>query len=71
MQKTKSKRCALDTCNKKISISNEYECRCNLFFCPLHKFSKDHNCTYDYKKDQQDKLEKANPKICAKKLDKI
>ncbi|XP_050443533.1 AN1-type zinc finger protein 4-like [Adelges cooleyi] len=65
----KKKRCA--QCNKKLTISAQYTCRCGLNFCPEHRYSESHNCTYDYQKNGRDSIEKNNPLVVRPKLPKI
>ena len=57
-------------CNKKVGLL-PFTCKCdeNHKFCMKHRF--DHNCTYDYFKDQQLKLKKENPKIEPPKIKTI
>ena len=69
-KKSKAKtRC--NTCNKKINITNTFSCRCEKSFCPKHRHSELHNCTYDYKTEGKKQLELANPVITVPKLPKI
>jgi hypothetical protein len=65
----KKKRCA--QCNKKLKISAQYTCRCGLTFCPEHRYSESHNCSYDYQKNGRDSIEKNNPLVVRSKLPKI
>ena len=46
-------------------------CKCGINYCRKHISSFLHECTYDYKKEAKEILEKNNKKICASKLDKI
>lgn len=61
----KKPRCLV--CNKKTSLI-PFTCRCDpkAHFCSLHRL--DHNCTFDYKKEQQEKLVKENPLVVADKI---
>lgn len=54
-------------CNKKVGLI-PFTCKCNdsFKFCSKHRL--DHDCTFDYKKEQLDKLMKENPKIVAPKI---
>lgn len=47
-------------CNKKISIVEEItsKCKCDNVFCKKHLFYSIHNCTYDYKKNNNDNIVK-------------
>jgi predicted nucleic acid binding AN1-type Zn finger protein len=57
-------------CKKKTSII-AFTCKCNpdLKFCSKHRL--DHNCTYDYFKENKEKLIKDNPLISHDKVKKI
>ena len=50
-------RCSFEGCKKKLSMLNQYKCRCGLMFCSKHKLPESHDCSYDYKSDKL-KLEK-------------
>lgn len=54
-------------CSKKLLIST-FKCRCNIYYCNLHKYPEDHNCNYDYKTEYQKELIKNNKKL---KIEKI
>lgn len=72
--KSKKPRCAFGGCNKKMSlIALELSCRCGKSFCALHRMPESHNCTFDYKKDNQtNKCVKVfNLKCIANKIIKI
>ncbi|CAH6421830.1 Hypothetical protein KVN_LOCUS518 [uncultured virus] len=57
-------------CNKKTGIIN-YKCKCNNIFCNKHRHSFEHNCEFDYKTDNKNKLKESLQKIVANKIDKI
>jgi hypothetical protein len=63
--KSKSKRCC--ECNKKINIMF-FNCKCGNIYCDKHRYSFEHNCSFDYKKEQQIILEKNNPVVKADKI---
>ena len=50
-------KCAFEGCKKKIKLT-DYPCKCEKTFCALHKCHVIHQCTYDFKKENKDKLEK-------------
>ena len=54
-------------CNKKVGLI-PFTCKCNdsFKFCSKHRL--DHDCTFDYRKEQLDKLMKENPKVVAPKI---
>lgn len=68
---TLRKKCSLENCKRKIKLSEEIECRCGLFFCAIHRFCTEHNCSFDYKKEQREKLKKLYPKVQSDKMEKI
>jgi len=57
-------------CNKKIKLVNLHHsiCKCNHNFCKLHLPNNQHNCSFDYKKENTINLEKNNPVIAFKKI---
>ena len=55
-------------CNKKLKITNEFKCKCNLFFCRLHRFPEEHQCNIDYKNQGKEVIEKNNPLIKNNKI---
>lgn len=61
-------RCA--TCSKRLGLT-AIKCRCEQYFCPLHRSTNSHNCSFDYKAFGRDQIAKNNPTVVASKLDKI
>jgi hypothetical protein len=61
-------RCHL--CNKKVGLLG-FECKCGGNYCSSHRYNTDHNCAFDYKLAEKNKLIQSNPKIIAEKLTKI
>ncbi len=68
--KLKKVRCTF--CNKKCNIIN-YTCNCGGIFCPKHRYTHTHNCSYIEKNKINEKLiiEKSNPKVGDTKVIKI
>lgn len=64
-------KCTLSSCNKKLTLTNNFECECGNFYCIKHKFSLDHDCTFDYKNKQRELLQKKLIKIENEKIIKI
>jgi len=58
-------------CNKRISIIEELtaKCKCNKFFCVIHKYPDTHNCSFDYIKENQDILQKKLVKLNSKNIE--
>merc|ERR1711915_223730 len=67
-RKRKPRICAEEGCKKRLPI-HSFPCRCEKFYCSLHIVQ--HNCTFDYHKDEQERIEKNNPKVVADKIVKI
>lgn len=65
------KRMRCGACNKKLNITNMYDCRCGKIFCGQHRYSEVHGCNYDYKTEGRKLLEQQNPLIIAEKLNKL
>ena len=57
-------------CNKKIGLMG-FDCKCEYVFCSKHRHADDHNCDYDHKKDDIEKLRRENPLLVAQNLNKI
>lgn len=58
-------------CEKKLKLSSSIHghCRCDHVFCRKHLIT--HQCSFDYKKMEQQKLMKNNPRIICNKINKI
>lgn len=54
-------------CNKKIGLMG-FRCRCGEMFCGVHRYPKEHFCTFDFKKADRELLAKQNPLINGDKL---
>ena len=60
-----------DVCNKKVLtaiIAFIGTCKCEKLYCLKHIFPEKHNCTFDYKSEQIEKLKKNLPLIVADKV---
>mmetsp|Transcript_31417 Transcript_31417/g.50729 ORF Transcript_31417/g.50729 Transcript_31417/m.50729 type:complete len:167 (-) Transcript_31417:509-1009(-) len=57
-------------CNKKIGLTG-FKCRCSFVFCGTHRYSDQHECSFDYKSAGKEEIKKANPVVQASKLTKI
>ncbi len=64
-------RCSVEGCKRTIRPHMEIECRCKLFFCKIHRFRTEHNCTFDYKKENNLQISRQNEKITSKKIETI
>jgi len=54
-------------CNKKLGLT-DIRCRCGLKFCPKHRYSDQHDCSFDYKTHGRKQLEEKNPQVVGAKL---
>ena len=59
-----------DKCKRKVGI-NGFLCRCNQTFCSRHRYSFEHDCTFDIIQYEKERIEKANTKIEKQKFEKI
>ncbi|XP_076322816.1 AN1-type zinc finger protein 6-like isoform X2 [Tachypleus tridentatus] len=66
-KKTKN-RCHM--CRKKVGLTGFY-CRCGGLFCSLHRYSDEHNCTFDYKMLGAKEIRKNNPLVVGEKIQKL
>lgn len=59
-------------CKKNVGLIG-FQCKCDKekHFCALHRHAEQHNCTFDYKKEQKDKIKRENPIIESDKIIKI
>ena len=67
-KKKKKKRCT--NCNKKLGLI-PFGCKCGNEFCSKCRYTDTHNCTYDWKTEAREKIEKDNPQIIFKKVEDI
>ena len=55
------------TCKKKLKLFR-IQCKCNYYFCSVHRYSDTHNCSFDYKTLGKNNIFKENPKIRVTKI---
>ena len=62
----KTKRCQYENCNKRLSLTDYISiCKCEKYFCILHKSASNHNCTFNYRAEY---MEKQDDIICDMKI---
>lgn len=66
--KKKKNRCGI--CRKKVGLTG-FECRCGGLFCAVHRYSDEHNCTYDYREHGAQEIRRNNPVVVGEKIQKI
>ena len=57
-------------CNKRVGLTG-FKCRCGGTFCSSHRYSENHDCSFDYKGVGREAIAKANPVVKADKIEKI
>lgn len=57
-------------CRKRVGLTG-FSCRCNGLFCSLHRYSDQHQCSFDYQAHARTELMKANPEIRCPKIRKL
>ncbi|GAA0142282.1 hypothetical protein LIER_03219 [Lithospermum erythrorhizon] len=63
-------RCRCNGCNKKLGLMG-FRCRCGQMFCPKHRYSDRHGCSFDYKAAGKEAIARENPLVRAAKLVKV
>ncbi|XP_039117725.1 zinc finger AN1 domain-containing stress-associated protein 15-like [Dioscorea cayenensis subsp. rotundata] len=58
------------SCRKRVGLTG-FRCRCGDLFCPRHRYSEFHDCSFDYKAAGREEISKANPVIRPSKIIKI
>ena len=51
-------RCCIESCKKKLSLSNKFTCKCDKdkIYCSAHRMPEDHACTAPIEKIKLDKV---------------
>ncbi|TPP67503.1 Zinc finger A20 and AN1 domain-containing stress-associated protein 8 [Fasciola gigantica] len=57
-------------CRKRVGLTG-FLCRCENLFCSLHRYSDQHECSYDYQAHGRIELAKANPEVRCPKIRKL
>ena len=70
MTSVKPKICQHDACKKKLMLS-DFACKCENYYCSMHRHAESHGCTFDFKKQRALELEVNLVKTVAAKVDKI
>lgn len=67
-KKKKKNRCGI--CRKKLGLTG-FRCRCGGLFCPQHRYSDKHDCTFDYREMGAAEIRRNNPVVVTEKIQKI
>jgi AN1-like Zinc finger len=64
-------RCVI--CRKRVPelVATILRCKCEKIVCAKHRLASLHDCTHDYRKEQQDKLEATLATVKVPKVNKI
>ena len=57
-------------CKKRLKLIT-YSCKCNQIFCVYHCNPEVHNCSFNYKELGKEIINKNNPVVFTKKLQKL
>ena len=58
-------------CRKRLSLSNQFTCKCEKIFCSKHKYADMHSCSFDHKTEWKKIIEIKNPVVIISKIEKI
>lgn len=64
----KVNRCSV--CRKKVGLTG-FDCRCGGLYCGAHRYSDEHDCTFDYKELGAQEIRRNNPLVVEEKINKI
>jgi len=67
-KKSKKKRCL--KCKKKLGVM-PFNCKCGNLFCSGCRHPESHECTFDFKTEAKEQLERQNPIIKFNKINPI
>ena len=62
--------CSFDNCYYKLKLT-DFPCKCEKKFCKIHRLPEQHNCVYDYKKNNNNQEKIELMKCVSKKIIKI
>lgn len=64
-------RCQKEGCKKKLTLAS-VSCKCKKFYCSMHRPDTDHGCTFDYKAEHKENLNRyLSTPVISKKLEAI
>jgi AN1-like Zinc finger len=56
-------------CRRKTMMT--IKCKCEKTFCFECRYPEDHECSFDFRADQKEKLRRDNPVVISEKLEKL
>lgn len=57
-------------CRKRVGLTG-FRCRCGDLFCGDHRYSDRHDCGFDYKATERERIQRENPLVRAAKIVRI
>ena len=60
--------CQMNNCKYKLKLT-DFSCKCEKKFCSKHRYAEDHNCRYNYQKNNNIMLNTNLVKVVADKLE--
>ncbi|KAI6219564.1 hypothetical protein M3Y99_01651100 [Aphelenchoides fujianensis] len=64
----KRKRCLV--CKKRVGLTG-FPCRCGGLYCSEHRYDTAHDCQFDYKTEERNRLAKQMPRLVPEKMQKL
>jgi|UniRef100_A0A914BZ53 predicted nucleic acid binding AN1-type Zn finger protein len=64
----KPNRCQM--CKKRVGLTG-FTCRCGGLYCGEHRYDNAHNCSFDYKTMEREKIQRENPIVVSEKIQRI
>ncbi|XP_035213090.1 transcriptional regulator ATRX homolog [Stegodyphus dumicola] len=65
---SRPKKCLV--CRKRLGLV-PIQCRCGGLYCSIHRYDREHNCTFDYKAMGAEEIRRNNPLVIAEKIHKL
>ncbi len=69
-EQNKPKRCPFNDCKKRLLLT-DFACKCGITYCASHRADTSHNCSFDWAKENTDKLTKNLQLVNGKKIETI
>lgn len=67
-RRVSKKKCGV--CSKKVGLTG-FNCKCGLVFCGVHRYAEAHQCNFDHKTTERQRLADDNPLVQASKLERL
>lgn len=71
-QSNKLNKCNYNNCNKKLNLCEiNLRCKCGNIYCNKHRHANAHECEFDYKTEEKNKLQLKLDKLSSDKIIKL